>query len=225
MINHLAIIMDWNRRWAKDNLLKSVAWHKAWAENIEKVILMAINKKIKYLTLWWLSTENLINRWKVEISSIIKIINSIEKYLEKMIKKWLRFEFIWDIEKLPKKTWDILREIKHKTKDNKKIVLTIALAYWWQDEIIRAIKRLINDSSSIKNLTSEIFKKYLDTSFLPAPDLIIRTWWNLRHSWFLLYDSAYSEYYFTQKYWPSFDEEEFTKALQYFKKTKRNFGK
>ena len=225
MINHLAVIMDWNRRWAKSKFLPKLAGYNSWANNVYKITNLAIKKWIKYLTLWWLSTDNFISRWKEEISLIIKIINSIEKYLEKMIKKWLKFEFIWDIEKLPKKTRKILEAVKQKTRENTWMVLTVALVYWGQDEIIRAIKKFIKNWWDLENLTSKIFRKYLDTGFLPEPDVIVRTWWNIRHSWFLLYDCAYSEYYFTKKYWPSFDEEELDKVIEAFKKTKRNFWK
>ena len=184
-----------------------------------------MEKWIKNLTLWWLSTENFINREKKEINSIIKLINSIEKYLNKMIKKWLKFEFIWDIEKLPTKTINILKLVREKTKNNNWTTLTIALMYWWQDEIIRGIKKFIEIWWDIKKLTNKIFREYLDVNFLPKPDIIVRTGWDIRHSWFLLYDSAYSEYYFSEKLWPDFDEKELEKVIDFFKKTKRNFGK
>lgn len=225
MINHLWIIMDWNRRWAKAKLLPSFAWHKAWADNIKKIVELADEKWIKYLTLWALSVDNLKNRSKVELNWIIKIINSIESFLWEMLEKNVRFKTIWDIEKLPQKTVNILSSIEDKTKNNKWITLTFALVYWWQDEIIRATKKIIKSWLDPEKLTDKEFRKYLDTSSLPIPDMIVRTWWNKRHSGFLLFDSEYSEYYFTDKYWPDFWEEDLDKVITLFSETKRNFGK
>lgn len=225
MLNHLAIIMDWNRRWAKENKILTFLWHKAWANNVEKITELAWKKWIKYLTLWWLSTENLTNRTKEELDWIISLINNIESYLNEMIKKWLKFEIIWDIWKLPKKSQEILKKIKDKTKNNTWITLILALVYWWQDEIIRAIKEFVTKWWDINKLDSNNFRIFLDSWKFPNPDLIIRTGWDIRHSWFLLYNSAYSEYYFSKKKWPEFDEKELNKAIKYFNETKRNFWK
>lgn len=225
MINHLAIIMDWNRRWAKKRLLPSIAGHKAWADNVEYITNLAWEKGIKYLTLWALSTDNLKKRWEEEVKHIIKLINSIEKYLWKMIKKWLKFKVIWDINKLPQDSQEILNKVIDKTKNNTWIVLTVALIYWWQDEIIRATKKIIASWINPKELTREEFRKYLDTHYLPNPDVIVRTGWDIRHSWFLLFDSEYSEYYFTEKWWPDYNEEELNKTIDFFNKSKRNFWK
>lgn len=225
MINHLAIIMDWNRRWAKKRLLPAVAWHKAWADNVKNITQLAWDKGIKYLTLWALSTDNLQKRWEEEVSHIIKLINWIEKYLWDMMKKWVKLNLIWDIKKLPEESKKILTSLLEKTKNNSWIVLTIALIYWWQDEIIRATKKILEAWLNPETLTREEFRKYLDTKDLPQPDVIVRTGWDIRHSWFLLFDSEYSEYYFTQKWWPEFDEEELDSVINSFEKAKRNFWK
>jgi len=225
MINHLAIIMDWNRRWARSKLLPGIAWHKAWADNVEKIADLAWEKWIKYLTLWWLSTDNLKKRWEKEVAQIIKLINNIEKYLWNMIKKWLKFQVIWDINELPNKSIHILNKIVDITKNNSWIVLTLALIYWWQDEIVRATKKIIASWIDPEEITREKFREYLDINILPNPDVIVRTGWDIRHSWFLLYDSEYSEYYFTKKWWPEYDEIELDKTIDFFNKSKRNFGK
>lgn len=224
MINHLWIILDWNRRWAKSKFLPDVAWHKYWADNVEKMTEICANKWIKYLTMWALSADNLVKRPKEEVDWIIKLINSIENYLDKAIKNNIVFETIWDIEKLPKESQEVLQRVKDKTKNNTGMVLTLALIYWWQDEIIRATKKIIQAWLSPEEITKEEFRKYLDTWKLPPVDLIIRTWWDIRHSWFLLFDSEYSQYYFTEKRWPEFDEEELDKAIEAFKNARRNFG-
>jgi undecaprenyl diphosphate synthase len=225
MIEHLGIIMDGNRRWAKERLLPSFAWHKSGADNVERIIEWASDKWIKYLTLWWLATENLAKRSKDEINGIIKLINSIETRLDKMIQNGLRFDTIWDISQLPDKTQNILKNLKEKTKNNIWITLILALVYGWQDEIIRWIKDFITKWSDINNLTRESFRDHIDTWKYPKVDVIVRTGWDIRHSGFLLYDSEYSEYYFTEKKWPDFWQEELEKVIAFFEKSKRNFGK
>ncbi|MDD5213210.1 MAG: polyprenyl diphosphate synthase [Candidatus Gracilibacteria bacterium] len=225
MINHIAIIMDGNRRWAKEKSLPAFMGHKAGADNVEKIINLAEAKGIKYITMWALSTENLKNRPKDEIEFLIKLINNIESYLSKMIKKGLRFETVGNLELLPKESQFILQNIKDKTKDNTGITFILALNYGGKDEIIRGIKKFIKEGGDIDELDEDSFRNYLDVSAFPIPDLIIRTGGDIRHSGFLLYDSAYSEYYFTQKKWPDFDEKELDKAIESFSSSKRNFGK
>lgn len=225
MINHISIIMDWNRRWAKEKSLPAFMWHKAWADNVEKIINLAWEKWIKYITMWALSTENLKNRPKDEIDFLIKLINNIESYLSKMIKKWLKFETIWDLGLLPEDSQIILQKIKDKTSNNTWITFILALNYWWKDEIIRWIKKFVKEWWNVDDLDEDNFRNYLDVSKFPVPDVIVRTGWDIRHSWFLLYDSAYSEYYFTPKKWPDFDEEELDKVVDFFNSSKRNFGK
>lgn len=224
-MNHLWIIMDWNRRWAKSRLLPSIAWHKAWADNVVKITELADKKGIKYLTLWALSTDNLKKRDPEEVKWIIKLVNNIETYLDKMQVENLKFETIWDIKQLPKESQEVLQKVKNKTKNNTWITLIIALIYWWQDEIIRATKKIIEKWINPKDLNKEEFRKYTDTWKFPIIDMIVRTGWDIRHSWFMLYDSEYSEYYFTEKKWPEFNEEELNKVIESFNKAKRNFGK
>ena len=225
MIQHLWIIMDWNRRRANEKFLPSFAWHKAWADNWERILELASQKWIKYLTLWWLATENLKKRPKDEIEGIIKLINKTEAKLSKMIEKWLRFDTVWDISQLPADTQQILENLKNKTKNNTWMTLILALVYGWQDEIIRGIKRFIKEWWDPEALDKESFRQYIDTWEYPVVDVIVRTGWDIRHSWFLLYDSEYSEYYFTEKKWPDFDEEELDKVIDFFGESKRNFWK
>jgi len=223
--NHIWIIMDWNRRWAKQKLLPSIIWHKTWANNVKKITEYAVKLWIDYMTLWALSTDNLKKRNKDEVDWIIKIIDNIESFLDEMIQNWLKFETIWDLSKLPEKSQEILNRVKEKTKNNTWVTLVIALIYWWQDEIIRWIKKFVSEWWDINTLDKNNFTDYLDTWKYPNPELIIRTGWDIRHSWFLLYNSEYSEYYFTQKKWPEFDENELDKAIEFYNSSKRNFGK
>ena len=222
-LNHLAIIMDGNRRWAKARFMPAIFWHKAWFDNIKKVTRLAHEKWITHLTLWALSTENLKKRPADEIEWIIKIIGHVPKLIPEFMREEVRLEMIGDISKLPEDSQKILREAKEETSKNTWIILTVALVYWGQDEIIRATKKVISDWIDPEKLSAEEFRKYLDTSILPVPDVIVRTWWDVRHSGFLLYDSAYSEYYFTEKKWPEFDEEELNNVIETFHWAKRNF--
>lgn len=217
--------MDGNRRWARSKMLPALAGHKAWADNVVKITDLCSTEGISHLTLWALSTENLHKRPPEEIEGIIKLVNSIESYLSKMKAENLRFHVIWDISRLPESSQNLLEKVMKETQNNSGIVLTLALIYGGQDEIVRATKKIIAAWINPDNLDEQEFRKYLDTASLPAIDMIIRTGGDIRHSWFLLYDSAYSEYYFTEKRWPEFNSEELQKALESFWQSKRNFWK
>lgn len=227
MIQHLGIIMDGNRRWAKKKGKLTLLWHKAWFDNAVKISELAWQRWIKYLTLWALSTENLQNREKEELTGIIWLIELIPTLLPIFLRTKSHFQTIWDVSRLPERTQKILVDVSKATKENSEKVLILALVYGWQDEIVRWVKKFVKNNGDISTLNSETFRQYLDSGNYPKPDLIIRTWGreNIRHSWFLLYDSAYSEYYFSEKLWPEFDEEELDKAIHFFESTKRNFWK
>lgn len=223
---HLGIIMDGNRRWAKAKLLPTIMWHKAWFENAVKIIGYAgKNWDISHLTLWALSKENLIKREPEELSGIIKLIEKLADLLPEMQENNIKFETIWDIEKLPQTSQIILQKVKDQTKNNSGMVLIAALVYSGQDEIIRWIKKMTSLWVNIDDLDEKWFKQFLDTGRFPSPDLIIRTGWDMRHSGFMLYESDYSEYYFSEKFWPDFDEFELKKAIHSFQSAKRNFWK
>jgi len=225
MLQHLAIIMDGNRRWAKSRMLPAFAWHKAGADNVVNVTELADEKWITHLTLWALSTENLEKRNEDEVAWIIKLVNSVKKYLDRMKVKSLKFQTIGDISQLPEESQKVLEDIKEETKDNTGITVTLGLIYGWQDEIIRATKKIIQAGIDPEMLTPREFRKYLDTAILPLPDVIVRTGWDIRHSGFLLYDSAYSEYSYFDKGWPWFSSSDLEKVISSFQWSKRNFWK
>lgn len=224
-MKHLAIIMDGNRRWAKERFMPAIFWHKAWFDNVKRITRLADQKGIEYLTLWALSTENYKKRGEEEIKWIIKLIHVAQKLVPEFMENNVRLKTIWDTTKLPEKTQSILASMMETTKDNNGITLTIALVYGWQDEIIRACQKILQEGKDPSSLSKEEFRSYLDTAFLPEADVIVRTGWDIRHSGFLLYDSAYSEYYFTEKKWPEFDESELDKVIDFFHGSKRNFWK
>lgn len=223
-LNHLAIIMDGNRRWAKARFMPAIVGHKAWFDNVKRITKLASATWIKYLTLWALSTENLRKRPEDEIEWIIKLIGQVPKLIPDFMQQKIKLELIGDIEKLPKESQNVLRKAKEETSKNTGLVLTVALVYGGQDEIVRATKKIISEGKNPEELSPEEFRKHLDTAIIPVPDVIVRTWWDIRHSGFLLYDSAYSEYYFTDKKWPEFGEEELNSVIDFFEWAKRNFG-
>lgn len=224
-MKHLAIIMDGNRRFAKENWLSVADGHNAGAQNAINIVNIANKSGIKYITLWWLSTENLQKRSALEVANLIKILLSAPKHAKEIMSKWGKIELIGDIEKLPFPARKVLQKLVSDTKDNTWITIVLALVYWWKNEIVRGVKKFIAEWWDLEKLSEESFWEYLDTWKYPAPDMIVRTWWDSRHSWFLLYQSDYSEYYFTEKKWPEFDEAEFHLMMKTFEESKRNFWK
>ena len=224
---HVWCIMDWNRRWAKEHFQPTILWHKAWFDNARKIIELSVKSQvIDCLTLWALSKENLQEREQEELKWIIKMINKLEVLLPDLQANNIKFDTVWDIGKLPEESQQILAWIKDKTSLNTWMDLVAALVYSWQDEIVRATRKILNDGISSDDLNEEKFRQYTDFWKFPVMDLIIRTWihnWteSKRHSWFDLYDSAYAEYYFTHTLWPDLSKDEFFSAIDQFYKTKR----
>ncbi len=224
-MTHIWIIMDWNRRWAKNLWKTTLEWHTAWAKNIKNILNYGIQQWISHITLWALSTENIKNRSKLELEWLYMLISKIPEYIDEWIENNIKINIIGNLELLPKKVQKILQQTQEKTEKNTGLVCTLAIAYGWQDEIIRWIQKFSQEWWDIDHLTSENFREYLDTGTLPALDLMIRTGWDMRMSGFLLYASAYSEYYFTDKKWPEFSETDFDLALAKLDTSKRNFWK
>ena len=225
MLNHLAIIMDGNRTWAKNKHLPKLYGHKVWAENVEKTIFAALQRDIKYITLWWLSTDNLEKRKKQEVDDLVSIINGAKKYLKKIMEQWWKIQLIWDIQRLPEQSQQILHEMVEETKNNTKITITLALAYGWQDEIIRAVKKILAQWLDPEKLTRHEFRKYLDVCDLPVVDMIVRTGWHKRLSGFLLFDSEYSESCYLDINWPDFNETHLDEVIRQYYQSKRKFWK
>lgn len=216
--------MDGNRTWAKQKLLPSFAWHKAWFENAKHVIETVVKTQIEYLTLWALSKENLESRSKEELTGLFSLFEKFYDLLPLLQKENIVFQTIWDISKLPENTRQILNNIKTQTSQNTGMTLIIALVYSWQDEIVRACRKLLASWYQWE-LNESNFRDFLDIKDLPQVDLIIRTGWHQRHSWFLLYDSAYSEYAFTDTLFPAFKKDEILKIINDFSQRERKFWK
>ena len=217
---HVAIIMDGNGRWGLKKKKSRNFGHKAGLKTVEKIIKETIKNKIKYLTLFAFSTEN----WKRPKTEINYLFNLLENFIKKRIitfnKNNIKLKII-GIKKFSPKLNTLLIESEKKTKNNNKLQINLALNYGSKNEIIYAIKKLINLK---KNINEKNISKCLFTENIPDPDLLIRTGNTHRLSNFLLWQIAYSEIFFEQKMWPDFNEKDYNKILNKFKNIKRNFG-
>ncbi|MCL4338422.1 polyprenyl diphosphate synthase [Patescibacteria group bacterium] len=223
---HVAIIMDGNRRWAKEKGLPSFEGHRIGEEKIEPIVDKAIELGIKNLTFWAFSTENW-NRTKKEVSFLMNLYRrQLNKKVDNFHKKNVKVNVIGNITMFPEDIQRKTAKWMEKTKDNTRITVNIALSYGGRDEIIRAIEKWqIKFGKSKSKLTKEEFEKYLDTAGQPDPDLLIRTGGEKRLSGFLLWQMEYAEFYFTDAYWPVFTPEEFMKAIIDYSGRMRRFGK
>ena len=225
-MQHIGFIMDGNRRWAKKlgNIVS--LWHKQGGDNVEPVVQMCLAAGIKYVSMWALSKENIIERSEFELTSIFGLIrHKIPQVLPTLTQASIRFETIGDLSLLPDDIQKILIDAKEATVGGTQMTFALVLGYSGQDEIVRGVKRCISEWVDPSSLDDKTFATYLDTGIFPPPDLIVRTGWNIRHSGYFLYQSAYSEYYFTETLWPDFDQIEFDRALAYYDGVKRNFWK
>lgn len=217
---HVAIILDGNRRWAVSKGMMKLEGHLHGAQNIKPIAEYAQEKGVQYLTLYTLSTENLQNRGSLELKKLFSLFQKLSDYLGMFREKNIRVRFIGNIEKLPENLQKTFAHIQKETASNEGMILAFAVNYGGRDEILRAIAK----SQSI-SMTEESFSALLDTAGMPDVDLVIRTGGHLRLSNFLLWQSAYSELYFTSTMWPAFTPAEFQKALDWFAEQKRNKGK
>lgn len=223
---HVAIIMDGNRRWAKNKGLKTAEGHKAGVKALEKIAETFQKHGIGVLTVYAFSTENW-NRPKSEVNYLMKLLkHTIKTKVKKFHKQNIKLLVSGKLKDLSKDLQKVIHEAVQLTKDNTDGVLNIALNYGGREEIISAVKKMIKETKGdIKDLTEETFQKYLYTKDLPDPDLMIRTSGEQRTSNFLTWQLAYSELYFSDKYWPDFDTNELNKAISEYEKRKRRFGK
>ncbi|NYB74387.1 isoprenyl transferase [Sedimentibacter hydroxybenzoicus DSM 7310] len=225
---HLAVIMDGNRRWAKLKNLPAKFGHKEGAQRVTDLVRNCVSLGIKYLSIYAFSTENW-RRDKKEVDYLMNLlVEFIVKELDYLHKNDVKITLMGNIEDLPEKTKAEVKRSIELTKNNKTLHLNIALSYGSRDEIINAVKSIINDyennNINIDELDDEKFKGYLFTENMPDPDLLIRTSGEIRLSNFLLYQLAYTEFYFTDVLWPDFNKEELIKAIHNFQNRKRRFG-
>lgn len=219
---HIAFIMDGNRRWATENGLPKLVGHQKGAEILKKIINHCGELGVQVVTVYAFSTENW-DRPSEEVNYLMAlIVEWINNYLSEITSKGIQLRHIGNRERLPEKVLKCLDNAVAQTKDNNKMVFNLAFNYGGRDELKRAVNRLVSESRPIteKNITDS-----LDTAGLPDPDLVIRTSGEMRLSGFLLWQAAYAELYFAEKYWPDFNEIELDKAISEFNSRQRRFGK
>jgi len=220
--NHLGIILDGNRRWAKERGLSPFEGHKRGLEVVKKVIRWSKDRGIKILTLFVFSTENW-KRTKIEVNFLMRLAKrafggSLRKEIH---KKGIRIRVIGQKEKLARSLQKAITEAEELTKNNKDMIVNFALSYGGRTEIVEAIKNIIQKKISPEKINEEIIKENLWTSDV---DLIIRTGKEQRISNFLIWQAAYSELYFSKKYWPDFTEKDLDLALREYSRRQRRFG-
>ncbi len=225
---HIAIIMDGNGRWAKKRGLPRVAGHREGVKSVRDVVEACAQLGVKYLTLFAFSTENW-RRPKEEIDTLMKLlVRTLHSETENLHKNDIKLIAIGDIEALPKEVRKELKEAIEKTKNNKRMVLNLALSYSGRWEIIEAVREIARDVKRgkirIEEIDDKLFSNYLKTAGIPDPDLLIRTSGEFRISNFLLWQLAYTELYITDCLWPDFRRKHLYEAIRDYQRRERRFG-
>lgn len=221
---HIAIIMDGNGRWARARGLPHIEGHRAGTENLRRVIKACVEFGVQYLTIYAFSTENWI-RPKDEIQGLMQILeNVIDRELDELDKEGVQLRHIGRIDGLGATLQKKVEHAIERTKNNKRLVLCIAWNYGGRDEIVHAVKQLIEEKVPLEQITEDLISQHLFTKGIPDPDLVVRTSGEYRVSNFLIWQSSYSEWYFTPTLWPDFDREEMRKAIEEYSKRERRFG-
>ena len=227
-LEHVAIIMDGNGRWAQNKGKPRLFGHQAGARRVREIVESCPDLGIKYLTIFAFSTENW-KRTQIEVSGLMKLFKRyIYKETKPLIDAGVRVRFIGDRVRLEASLVKLMDQLENLTKENTEVNLTIAINYGGRDEVARAAKRMARDvqsgNLSAENINEETLPKYLDTHVLPDPGLVIRTSGEARISNFLLWQSAYSEYEFIDTLWPDFTADIFSSIINEFENRERRFG-
>lgn len=223
----IAIIMDGNGRWATERGKDRSYGHQAGVDTVRRITSECTRLGVKYLTLYTFSTENW-NRPQTEIHALMGLVlTSLED--EIFMKNNVRFRVIGDVERLPKEVRDKLHETEEHTKGNTAMTMVVALSYSARWEITKAVRDITREwkanGKPLEDITEDVISQHLETSFMPDPDLLIRTGGEYRVSNYLLWQIAYTELYFTPVYWPDFTEDDLHKAIESYEKRQRRFGK
>lgn len=221
-LKHIAIIMDGNRRWAKERNLPSAVGHKKGVDALKAAMRACDDFGVKYLTVYAFSTENW-NRKPEEVSFLMDLLGqTLKNELKEMHENNVVISFIGDITQLSKNLQKILANAVETTKNNTGVNLQIAFNYGSRAEIVKAVNEIVE--SGQKDITEEIFAKHLYTANIPDPDLLIRTGGEMRVSNYLLWQIAYSEFIVLEKFWPEFDKTTLAECIQEFNRRNRRFG-
>jgi undecaprenyl diphosphate synthase len=221
---HVAIIMDGNGRWARARGLPRLAGHRAGTENLRPVLRAAVEFGIETLTVWAFSTENW-QRPEPEVKGLMRIMERmIRRELQELDREGVQIRHLGRSDRLPPGLREMVQNAVRVTRENTRIVLNVAFDYGGREEIVQAIQRIVRDGVRAEEVDEALVSRYLYTAGQPDPDLIIRTSGELRTSGFLMWQSAYAEYYITPTYWPDFDREELYQALLAYCQRDRRFG-
>lgn len=224
--HHIAIIMDGNRRWARAKGLTDIKGHQAGADALEKIVEAAENFGVKTVTVYALSTENIKERAKREVMGLFNLMRTgFHTKLKKMMQKGVRVTILGEMHGLPATIRKLINEVRKTYIKNEAIKLNIALNYGGKKELIRAIKDIVKAGVDVGKINEQIVERHLYTNGQADPELVIRTGGRNRLSNFLLWQTAYSEFYFTKTLWPDFSPAELKKAITWYQTQKRNFGK
>ena len=224
-INHVAIIMDGNRRWAREHNLPTPAGHKKGVDSLREITRACDDLGIKYLTVYAFSTENW-NRKQEEVDFLMDLVAiTLKNELEEMHKEGVKISFIGDLSRFNEKLQKVINNSVEKTKFNKGVNLQIALNYGSRDEITNAVKQIVKLGYTAEEITPQIISENLYTSNIPDPDLLIRTGGEKRISNYLLWQIAYSEVIVVDEYWPEFNKNSLIKCIEEYSKRQRRYGK
>lgn len=225
---HIAIIMDGNRRWARQRNLDVKTGHKEGAKTLENIVRYAKKVGIKYITVYAFSTEN----WKRSEEEVGALMILLQAYLDSYAKRadteGIKVKVLGDISVLPKGMQNTIGKLEERTKDNTDINFNIALNYGGRDEIVKAVRKISekvkNGELNVEDINEEIISDNLYTSGMPDPDVVVRTSGEMRTSNFLPWQIVYSEFIFVEKNWPDFSEEDLDKVIEIYQKRNRKFG-
>lgn len=222
---HVAIIMDGNGRWAMKQQHERIFGHRNGLTAVRQVVEAGVKIGIKYMTLYTFSTENW-NRPQAEVDGLMELlITAVKEETETLKKNNVRLAMIGDLERLPQRSRAMLEQCMEETAANTAMTLVLALSYSSRWEISQAVKKMCAEHLSPDNINEETLRSYLTTRDYPDPDLLIRTGGELRVSNFLLWQMAYTEFYFTEILWPDFQQEDLFEAVVEYQSRQRRFGK
>lgn len=223
---HIAIIMDGNRRWARARGLPDLKGHEAGADTLEKVVEAAEKLGVKTVTVYALSTENIKERAKREVWGLFRLMKEgYRTKLKRMMENGVKVTVLGELRGLPSTIQKIIQQVRKTHIKNESIKLNIALNYGGKKELLWAIKDLIKEGVRVDKINEQMVEKHLYTNGQPDPELVIRTGGRMRLSNFLIWQTAYSEMYFSRKLWPDFGAGDLRKAVEWYQEQQRNFGK
>lgn len=221
---HIAIIMDGNGRWAQSRGMPRTEGHRQGKENLRRILEACVEFGVEILTIYAFSTENW-TRPPQEVGVLMSILNLVlDQEVKKLHREGVQVRHIGKLDGVPENLQRKIIDACAYTKDNNRLILNVAFNYGGRDEIVRAVRRIVEDGVPVDSITEDLLSHYMYTDGLPDPDLIIRTSGEFRISNFLIWQGAYSEYYTTPVYWPDFDKTELHKAILVYSQRRRRFG-